>query len=75
MYFRTGFSEELRRKSLEKTSRALISRSVAGIGERPSSSISAVAPACGREHYIDAVWQAIPHAVEKIQENPSECAT
>lgn len=68
-----GFGEAMRAASLSKTPHALISRAVAGIRGRclivnlPGSPKGAV-------ENLEAVWGAIPHAVAKIQGDPSECA-
>ena len=68
-----GFSEAMRAASLAKTPFAMISRGVCGIRGRtlivnlPGSPVAAV-------ENLEAVWAAVPHAIRKIQGDPSECA-
>jgi len=68
-----GFSEAMRAASLAKTPFAMIARGVCGIRRRtlilnlPGSPIAAV-------ENLEAVWAAVPHAIRKIQGDPSECA-
>jgi molybdenum cofactor synthesis domain-containing protein len=69
-----GFGEEMRRKSLEKTPNALISRAVAGIRGR-SLIVNLPGSPKGAIENLEAVWPAIPHAVAKIQGDKSDCAT
>lgn len=68
-----GFGEEMRRKSLEKTPNALISRAIAGIR---GSSLIVNLPGSpkGAIENLEAIWPAIPHAVAKIQGDKSDCA-
>ncbi len=69
-----GFGEVMRAKSLAKTPHAMISRAVAGIRGR-SLIINLPGSPKGALENLEAVWPAIPHAVAKIQGDPSECAT
>lgn len=69
-----GFGEEMRRKSLEKTPHALISRAVAGI-RGTSLIVNLPGSPKGAIENLEAVWPAIPHAVAKIQGDKSDCAT
>ncbi len=69
-----GFGEEMRRKSLEKTPNALISRAVAGI-RGMSLIVNLPGSPKGAIENLEAVWPAIPHAVAKIQGDKSDCAT
>ena len=68
-----GFGEMMRIKSMEKTPRAMISRAIAGIRGKclivnlPGSPRGAV-------ENLEAVWPAVPPAVEKIQGDQTECA-
>ncbi len=69
-----GISEAMRAASKTKTPHALLSRAVAGIRGRvliinlPGSPKGAVENAA-------VVIEALPHAVAKIQGDPSDCAT
>ena len=69
-----GFGEEMRRKSLEKTPNALISRAMAGIRGK-SLIVNLPGSPKGAIENLEAVWPAIPHAVAKIQGDKSDCAT
>ena len=68
-----GFAEEMRRKSLEKTPHAIISRAIAGI-RGATLIINLPGSPKGAMENLDAVWTAIPHAVAKIKGDASECA-
>ncbi|HEY3309974.1 MAG TPA: MogA/MoaB family molybdenum cofactor biosynthesis protein [Desulfuromonadaceae bacterium] len=68
-----GFGEVMRAKSMEKTPHAMISRAIAGIRGR-CLIINLPGSPKGAVENLDAVWPAIPHAVAKIQGDPSECA-
>lgn len=67
-----GFGEVMRTKSLAKTANAIVSRAVAAIRGRcliinlPGSPKAAV-------ECLEAVWDAVPHTVAKIQGDPSDC--
>jgi molybdopterin-guanine dinucleotide biosynthesis protein MobB len=69
-----GFGEAMRMRSLEKTPNAIISRAVAGIRGK-TLIINLPGSPKGAMENLEAVWPAIPHAVAKIQGDPSECAT
>ncbi|WP_243374982.1 MogA/MoaB family molybdenum cofactor biosynthesis protein [Geotalea sp. SG265] len=68
-----GFGEVMRARSLEKTHHAMISRAVAGIRGR-SLIINLPGSPKGAVENIEAVWPAVPHAVEKIQGSTRDCA-
>jgi molybdenum cofactor synthesis domain-containing protein len=68
-----GFGEVMRMKSLEKTPHAMISRAVAGIRKK-TLIINLPGSPKGAIENLEAIWSAIPHAVEKIQGDPGECA-
>jgi molybdenum cofactor synthesis domain-containing protein len=68
-----GLGELMRMRSLSKTPTAALSRAVAGIRGR-SLIINLPGSPKGAVENIEAVWDAIPHAVAKIQGDPSECA-
>jgi len=69
-----GFGERMRSKSLEKTPMAIVSRAVAGVRKR-SLIINLPGSPKGAVENLEAVWDAVPHAVAKIQGDPSDCAT
>jgi len=68
-----GLGELMRSRSLSKTSSASLSRAVAGIRGR-TLIINLPGSPKGAVENIEAVWDAIPHAVAKIQGDPSDCA-
>ncbi|GAM11444.1 molybdopterin adenylyltransferase [Geobacter sp. OR-1] len=67
-----GFGEAMRASSLQKTPHAMISRAVAGIRGR-SLIINLPGSPKGAIENLEAVWQAVPHCVAKIQGDPEEC--
>jgi molybdopterin adenylyltransferase len=69
-----GFGELMRRKSLEKTSHAIISRALAGIRGR-TLIINLPGSPKGAVENLDFIWAAVPHAVAKLQGDPSDCAS
>ena len=68
-----GFGEVMRMRSLAKTPNAMISRAVAGI-RGTTLIINLPGSPRGAVENLEAVWAAVPHAVEKIQGDPRECA-
>ncbi len=68
-----GFGEMMRARSMEKTPRAMISRAIAGIRGN-TLIINLPGSPRGAVENLEAVWPAVPHAVEKIQGDQSECA-
>lgn len=68
-----GIGEVMRARSLQKTPHAMLSRAVAGIR---SSCLIINLPGSpkGAVECLEAVWEAVPHAVAKIQGDPSDCA-
>ncbi|NNG46989.1 MAG: MogA/MoaB family molybdenum cofactor biosynthesis protein, partial [Deltaproteobacteria bacterium] len=69
-----GFGERMRSKSLEKTPMAIVSCAVAGV-RKQSLIINLPGSPKGAVENLEAVWDAVPHAVEKIRGDPSDCAT
>ncbi|MGB5995533.1 MAG: molybdopterin adenylyltransferase [Candidatus Deferrimicrobiaceae bacterium] len=69
-----GFGERMRYRSLEKTPMAIVSRAVAGV-RKQSLIINLPGSPKGAVENLEAVWDAVPHAVAKIQGDPSDCAT
>lgn len=67
-----GMAEAMRAESLKKTPRAMISRAIAGIRGRTLIVNLPGSPRAVREN-LSIVLPAIPHAVEKIQGDPSDC--
>lgn len=68
-----GLGELMRFRSLAKTPSAAISRAVAGIRGR-TLIINLPGSPKGAVENLEAVWEAVPHAVAKIQGDPGECA-
>lgn len=69
-----GMAEAMRWASLQKTPHAVISRSVAGIRGRCLIVNLPGSPKAVREN-LETILPALPHAIEKIHGDPSECAT
>jgi molybdenum cofactor synthesis domain-containing protein len=69
-----GMAEAMRIESLKKTPHAVISRATAGIRGR-TLIINLPGSPRGATENLRTILRAIPHAVLKIQGDPSECAT
>ncbi len=69
-----GFGERMRWRSLEKTPMAIVSRAVAGVRKR-SLIINLPGSPKGAVENLEAVWEAVPHAVAKIRGDDSECVS
>ncbi len=67
-----GFGELMRVESLKKTPHAIISRATAGIKGTTLIINLPGSPKAVKECF-DAIYKAIPHAIEKIKGNESEC--
>jgi len=68
-----GLAEEMRRASALKTPHALLSRAQAGIRNR-SLIINLPGSPRGARENLEAIIAALPHAVEKIKGDPTDCA-
>ena len=68
-----GFGEAMRRESAQVSSHAIISRATAGVRQRVLIVNLPGSPRAAVEN-LAAVWPAVPHAVAKIQGDPSDCA-
>jgi molybdopterin adenylyltransferase len=68
-----GLGELMRFRSFSKTPSAVLSRAVAGIRGK-TLIINLPGSPKGAVENIEAVWDAVPHAVAKIQGDPSDCA-
>jgi molybdopterin adenylyltransferase len=68
-----GMTEAMRAESLKKTPNAMISRAVAGIRGRTLIVNLPGSPRAVREN-LSVILPALPHAVEKIKGDPSDCA-
>jgi molybdopterin adenylyltransferase len=69
-----GFGELMRFRSLAKTPSAAISRAVAGIRGR-TLIVNLPGSPKGAVENLEAIWDAVPHAVAKIQGDPADCAS
>lgn len=67
-----GIAEVMRAKSLLKTPNAMLSRAVAGIRGN-CLIINLPGSPKGAVECLEAVWEAVPHGVAKIQGDPSDC--
>lgn len=68
-----GMAEAMRAASSKKTPHAMLSRAVAGI-RGASLIINLPGSPRGALENLEALLPALPHAVEKIQGDPSDCA-
>lgn len=68
-----GIAEAMRLEGLKKTNRAMLSRAVAGVREQCLIINLPGSPKAVRES-LEAIIDVIPHAVEKLKGDPSECA-
>jgi molybdenum cofactor synthesis domain-containing protein len=67
-----GFGEAMRAASLTKTPQAMISRAVSGVRKR-TLIVNLPGSPRGAIENLEAVWPAIPHALEKIQGDMGDC--
>ena len=68
-----GIAEAMRLESLKKTSRAMLSRAVAGVRGKSLLINLPGSPKAVREN-LEVILEALPHAIEKIKGDPSDCA-
>lgn len=68
-----GIAEAMRSEGLKKTSRAMLSRAVAGVKGR-SLIINLPGSPNAVKETLAVILDVIPHAIEKIKGDPSECA-
>ena len=68
-----GFAEVMRAESLKKTPHAMLSRAVAGIRKKTLIINLPGSPKAVRE-CLEAIMPALPHAVETLKGEASECA-
>ena len=68
-----GVAEAMRAEGMKKTARSMLSRAVAGVRGRTLIINLPGSPKAVREN-LDAILDVIPHAIEKIKGDPSECS-
>ena len=68
-----GIAEAMRAEGMKKTARSMLSRAVAGVRGQTLIINLPGSPKAVREN-LDAILDVIPHAIEKIKGDPSECA-
>lgn len=68
-----GIAEAMRSAGLKKTSRSMLSRAVAGVKGRSLIINLPGSPKAVKEN-LSVILDVIPHAIEKIKGDPSECA-
>ncbi|MFH2013157.1 MAG: molybdopterin adenylyltransferase [Pseudomonadota bacterium] len=69
-----GMAEAMRLQGLKKTPHAMISRAVVGVRKMSLIVNLPGSPKAVLEN-LDAILPSIPHAIEKIKGDPSECAS
>jgi molybdopterin adenylyltransferase len=68
-----GIAEAMRLEGLKKTNRAMLSRAVAGVKNNCLIINLPGSPKAVKEG-LEAIIDVIPHAIEKLKGDPSECA-
>ena len=68
-----GIAEAMRSEGLKKTSRAMLSRAVAGVRGKSLIINLPGSPRAVKEN-LAVILDVIPHAIEKMKGDPSECA-
>ena len=68
-----GMSQAMVARGLEATPHAMISRAVCGTRSRTLIVNLPGSPRAAREN-LEAILTALPHAIDKLQGDPSECA-
>jgi molybdenum cofactor synthesis domain-containing protein len=68
-----GMAEAMRAASLSKTPHAMISRAIVGI-RNTTLIVNLPGSPKGAIENLEVILPALPHALEKIQGDPSECA-
>jgi molybdenum cofactor synthesis domain-containing protein len=68
-----GIAEAMRSESLKKTGRAMLSRAVAGVRGKSLIINLPGSPKAVKEN-LAVILDVLPHAIEKIKGDPSECA-
>ncbi len=67
-----GITEAMRREGLKKTKRAMLSRAVAGVKGRTLIVNLPGSPKAVKEN-LEVILDVIPHAIEKIKGDTTEC--
>ena len=68
-----GLAEAMRAASLQRTVMAALSRGICGVRRNTLIINLPGSPKAAIEN-LQAIWEAIPHAVRKINGDPSDCA-
>jgi molybdenum cofactor synthesis domain-containing protein len=68
-----GLGEAMRAASLRKTVQSVLSRAVCGIRKK-TLIINLPGSPAGAIENLEAIWDAVPHAVKKIQGDMEDCA-
>ena len=69
-----GIAEAMRSEGLKKTNRAMLSRAVAGVRGTTLIINLPGSPKAVKEN-LTVILDALPHAIEKIKGDPTECAS
>ncbi len=67
-----GIAEAMRMEGLKKTSRAMLSRAIAGVKGQTLIINMPGSPKAVKEH-MEVILDVIPHAIEKIKGDATEC--
>jgi molybdopterin adenylyltransferase len=70
----SGIAEAMRAEGYKKTKRAVLSRAVAGVRGKSLIINLPGSPKAVREN-LEVILDVIPHAIEKIKGDPSECGS
>jgi len=68
-----GMAEAMRMESLKKTPHAMLSRAICGV-RKTTLIVNLPGSPRGAKENLEVILPALPHAIEKIKGDPSDCA-